>query len=78
MQSPDDVNNRRVRQLVEQFNAEEAYADESRSVREEWDKLLASGAELTALIGALDKVRRKLPKPPPVNAVGLWLENPAQ
>lgn len=44
---------------------------------EEWDKLLASD-DLTALIAAFDKVRRKLPKPPPLNAIGLWLENTAQ
>jgi hypothetical protein len=42
MDIPDDLNNRRIRQLIEQFNAEETYS-ELRSVLEELCKLIASG-----------------------------------
>lgn len=78
MPVPDDINNRRIRQLIEQFNAEEAYVWECRSLMQEWYKLIASGADLTALIAAFRKMRRNLPAPPQVNAIGLWLEKTAQ
>ena len=71
MDIPDDLNNRRIRQLIEQFNAEETYDSELRSVL----KLIASGADLADLIAALRRARWALPTPPPINAIGAWVEN---
>ena len=71
MDIPDDLNNRRIRQLIEQFNAEETYDSELRSVL----KLIASGADLADLIAALRRARWALPTPPPINAIGVWLED---
>jgi hypothetical protein len=70
----DDLNNRRIRQLIEQFNAEEAYHRELQSALDELRKLIESKPDLTDIVAALRKVRWKLSTPPPVNAVGLWLE----
>ena len=78
MHIPDDLNNRRVRQLIEQFNAEEAYEEELRSAIEQLCKVAAASADLADLIAALRKGRWALPIPPRVNAVGLWVENPCQ
>jgi hypothetical protein len=75
MHIPDDVNNRRIRQLIEQFNAEETYDSELGSALEELRKLIASGADLADLIAALRRLRWTLSMPPPVNAIGVWLEN---
>ncbi len=75
MYIPDDLNNRRIRQLIEQFNAEETYDSEFRSALEELRKLIASGADLADLIGALRRARWALPTPPPINAIGVWLED---
>ncbi|HEV2716184.1 MAG TPA: hypothetical protein VGU64_13040 [Terriglobales bacterium] len=74
MHIPDDLNNRRVRQLIEQFNAEEAYEEELRSAIEQLCKVAAASADLADLIAALRKMRWALPTPPQVNAVGLWVE----
>jgi hypothetical protein len=71
---PDDVNNSRMRQLIEQFNAEEAYAWELHSLMREWAGLIVSGADLTSVLAAFRRARPTAPKPPPVNAIGLWLE----
>jgi len=67
----DDLNNRRIRQLIEQFNAEEAYHRELQSALDELRKLIESKPDLTDIVAALRKVRWKLSTPPPVNAVGL-------
>jgi anthranilate phosphoribosyltransferase len=67
----DDLNNRRVRQLIDQFNAEEAYSAELRSVLAKLCKLVDESADLAKVIAALRKARQKWPTPPPVNAVGL-------
>jgi len=75
MDIPDDLNNRRIRQLIEQFNAEETYDSEFRSALEELRKLIASGADLADLIGAVRRARWALPTPPPINAIGVWLED---
>ena len=75
MHTLDDLNNRRIRQLIEQFNAEEAYDAELRSTIEELLKLVASNADLTDLIAALREWRLILRKRPPVNATGVWVEN---
>ncbi len=75
MDIPDDLNNRRIRQLIEQFNAEETYDSELRSVLEELCKLIASGADLADLIAALRRARWALPTPRPINAIGAWVEN---
>lgn len=77
MTSPDDVNNRRIRQLIEQFNAEEFHAAERRSIVTEWDQLIASGADLKMLIVALARARRRFLRPPPVKAIGMWIEHTA-
>ena len=65
----DDLNNRRIRQLIEQFNAEEAYQRELPSALDELRKLIESGADLTDTVAALRKARWKLPTPPSVNVV---------
>ncbi len=75
MDIPDDLNNRRIRQLIEQFNAEETYDSELRSVLEELCKLIASGADLADLIAALRRACWALPTPRPINAIGAWVEN---
>ena len=75
MHTLDDLNNCRIRQLIEQFNAEEAYNEELRSAVEELRKLVASKADLTDLIAALRKWRLILRKRPRVNAIGVWVEN---
>jgi hypothetical protein len=75
MHIPDDLNNRRIRQLIEQFNAEEEYELELGSAIEELRKLIASKADLADLMAALRKARWKLPTPPPVNAIGILAEN---
>ena len=75
MHTLDDLNNCRIRQLIEQFNAEEAYDEELRSAVEELRKLVASNADLTDLIAALRKWRLILRKRPRVNAIGVWVEN---
>ena len=74
MPSRDDINNRRTRQLIEQFNAEEAYELELRAARDETDKLLSGNYPLPDLFASFRKWFRKLRTPPPVNAVGLWIE----
>lgn len=71
MHTSDDLNNRRVRQLIDQFNAEEAYSAELRSALVELGKLIDENADLTDLVHALRKARWKWPMPPPVNAIGL-------
>ncbi|HEY4256558.1 MAG TPA: hypothetical protein VGM66_05025 [Candidatus Udaeobacter sp.] len=75
MQTLDDLNNCRIRRLIEQFNTEEAYDAELRSAIEEMRKLIASNADLTDLIAALRKWRLILRKRPPINATGVWAEN---
>jgi ribosomal protein S16 len=74
MHSHLDLNNRRIRQFIEQFNTEEAYQRELQSALDELRKFIESGADLTDTVAALRKARWKLPTPPSVNAVGLWLE----
>jgi hypothetical protein len=74
MQNHDDLNNRRIRQLIEQFNAEEAYQDELRIALEQLRELVATTKNLANLESALRKRGWKLPKPPSVNAVGFWME----
>ena len=69
-----DLNNRRIRQLIEQFNTEEAYHRELQSALDELRKLIESKPDLTDIVAALRKAHWKLPTPPSVNAVGLWLE----
>ena len=69
-----DLNTCRIRQLIEQFNAEEAYQRELQSALDELRKLIESKPDLTDIVAALRKARWKLPTPPSVNAVGLWLE----
>ena len=69
-----DLNTRRIRQLIEQFNAEEAYHRELQSALDELRELIESKPDLTDIVATLRKARWKLPTPPPVNAVGLWLE----
>jgi hypothetical protein len=71
MPTSDDLNNRRVRQLIDQFNAEETYSAELRSAFVELRKLIDGNADLADLIAALRKARWKWPMPPPVNAIGL-------
>ena len=75
MYLPDDLNNQRIRQLIEQFNAEETYDSELRSALEELRKLIASGVDLADFIGALRRARWALPAPPPINAIGAWVED---
>ena len=70
-----DLNNRRIRQLIEQFNAEEAYNSALHSAMEELRKLLASDADLGEAIAALRKWRSILRNRPAVNAIGLCAEN---
>ena len=71
MHTSDDLNNRRIRQLIDQFNAEEAYSAELRSAVVELRKLVDENADLADLVRALRKARWKWPTPPPVNAIGL-------
>ena len=71
MHTSDDLNNRRVRQLIDQFNAEEAYSDELHSALVKLRELIDENADLADLIAALRKTRWNWPMPPPVNAVGL-------
>jgi hypothetical protein len=71
MHTSDDLNNRRVRQLIDQFNAEEAYSAELHSAIAKLRMLVMENADLADLITALRKARWKWPTPPPVNAVGL-------
>lgn len=71
MHTSDDLNNRRVRQLIAQFNAEEAYSAELRSALLQLRKLIDENANLADPITALRKARWTWPTPPPVNAVGL-------
>jgi hypothetical protein len=71
MHASDDLNNRRVRQLINQFNAEEAYSAELHSALARLRKLVGENADLGDLITALSKARWNWPTPPPVNAVGL-------
>jgi hypothetical protein len=59
-----DLNNGRVRQLIEQFNAEEAYNSALHSAIEELRKLFASDADLAEAIAALRKWRSILPRSP--------------
>ena len=75
MHTSDDLSNRRIRQLIEQFNAEEAYGAGLRSALQGLRKLIASNAGLADPIAALRKARWSLPKPPPVNAVGFCVED---
>jgi hypothetical protein len=75
MHIPDDLNNCRIRQLIEQFNAEEAYEAEVHSAIETLRKLIGHDADLADLIAALRRLRWALPTPPPVNAIGVWVEN---
>jgi hypothetical protein len=75
MHTLEDLNNCRIRQLIEQFNAEEAYTEELHLVIQELRKLVVSNADLADLIAALRKWRLTLRKRPPVNAVGVWVEN---
>ena len=69
-----DLNNRRIRQLIEQFNAEEAYNSALHSAMEELRKLFASDADLAEVIAALRKWRSILRNRPAVNAIGLCVE----
>ncbi len=69
----DDVNNRRIRQLIEQFNAEEAYDADAHAAIAQLRELAANAATLEELLGALRKSRWKFPKPLPVDAVGTWV-----
>jgi hypothetical protein len=68
----DDLNNRRIRQLIEEFNAEETYDAERRSALEELRKLIGSNADIAEVTAALRKWLSILRKRPPVNAIGLW------
>jgi len=75
MNIQEDLNNRRIRQLIEQFNAEEAYDAELRSALEELRKLIANNVDLAGLIAALRKARWKLRERPPVDAIGVCVES---
>lgn len=70
MHASDDLNNRRIHQLIDQFNAEEAYSADLRSAFAELHKLVDENAEVADLIVALGKARWNWPTPPPVNAIG--------
>ena len=70
-----DLNNRRVRQLIEQFNAEEAYNSALHSALEELRKLLASDADLAEVIAGPRKWRSILRKRSSISAIGVWVEN---
>ena len=72
-ESRDDVNNRRIRQLIGQFNAEEAYDAAAREAMAQLRELVSQAADLEELFAGLRKSRRKFPAPLPVNAVGLWV-----
>ena len=74
MHIPDELNNRRIRQLIEQFNADEEYAAELDSAIEELRKLIASNADLADLMVALRKARWRLLTPPLTNAIGICVE----
>ena len=69
----DEVNNRRIRQLIEQFNAEEAHNADTRVAIAQFRELAAKVANLEELLAALRKSRWKFPKLLPVDAVGLWV-----
>lgn len=69
----DEVNNRRIRQLIEQFNAEEAHDADTPAAIAQFRELAAKAANLEELLAALRKSRWKFPKPLPVDAVGLWV-----
>jgi hypothetical protein len=71
MHTSDDLNNRRVRQLIDEFNAEGAYSAELRLPLAQLPKFAHENADLADLIAALRKARWTWPTPPPVNAVGL-------
>jgi len=71
MSPSDDLNNRRVRQLIDQFNAEEVYSNELRLALAKLRKLVGENPDLADLMVALRKARWTWPTPPPVNAVGL-------
>ena len=70
----DDVNNRRIRQLIEQFNAEEAHDADARASIAQLHELVAEAANLEDLLAALRKSRWNCPKPLPVDAVGMWFK----
>jgi hypothetical protein len=71
IESPDDANNRRIRQLIEQFNAEEAYDAATRAAMAQLRELVSNAANLEELLAGLRKSRWKFPAPLPVDAVGL-------
>jgi hypothetical protein len=73
-QIPDDLNNVRIRQLIEQFNAEEACEADRQAAMEELRKLFTN-PDLAALVAAFGKLRWKLPPAPPVNAIGIFTES---
>ena len=70
----DDVNNRRIRQLIEQFNAEESYDTNTRAAIAQLREIVAKAANLEDLLAALRKSRWNFPKPPPIDAVGVWVQ----
>jgi hypothetical protein len=74
----DDTNNRRIRQLVEQFNAEELYHAELQSAFDELRELIAGDSDLAQLIATLRKGCWKTPAPPPINAIGSLIETGAE
>jgi hypothetical protein len=74
MHTPDDTNNRRIRQLIEQFNAEELYHAELQSALGELRELINPDIDLAQLVAALRKERWKVPAPPPINAIGSLIE----
>ena len=69
----DEVNNRRIRQLIEQFNAEEAHDADTRAAIAQFRELAAKAANLEELLAALHKSCWKFPKPLAVDAIGLWV-----
>lgn len=72
-ENADEVNNRRIRQLIEQFNTEEAHDADTRAAIAQFRELAAKAANLEELLAALRKSRWKFPKSLPVDAVGLWV-----
>lgn len=74
MDASDDLNNRRVRQLIDQFNAEEAYSAELHSALVKLRELIDENADLADLVVAFRKARLKWPMLPPVNAIGLSVD----
>lgn len=69
----DEVNNRRIRQLIEQFNLEEAHDADTHAAIAQFRELAAKAANIEELLAALRKSRWKFPKPLLVDAVGLWV-----